>query len=47
MSRSLELKEEGNRHFQSGDFVGADSLYSKAYDTPATPLYSTTFTNMS
>lgn len=31
MSRSLELKEEGNRHFQDGDYVGAESLYSKAY----------------
>lgn len=31
MSRSLELKEEGNRHFQAGDYVGAESLYSKAY----------------
>ncbi|KAF7546811.1 hypothetical protein G7Z17_g8170 [Cylindrodendrum hubeiense] len=30
MSRSLQLKEEGNRCFQAGDYVGADSLYSKA-----------------
>lgn len=30
MSRSLQLKEEGNRHFQAGDFAGADSLYSQA-----------------
>ncbi|KAM4060497.1 u-box domain-containing protein [Hirsutella rhossiliensis] len=30
MSRAMQLKEEGNRRFQSGDFVGADSLYSKA-----------------
>ncbi|CAM1511746.1 Fc.00g092590.m01.CDS01 [Cosmosporella sp. VM-42] len=30
MSKSLQLKEEGNRCFQSGDYVGADSLYSKA-----------------
>ncbi|KND91884.1 E3 ubiquitin-protein ligase CHIP [Tolypocladium ophioglossoides CBS 100239] len=30
MSRSLQLKEDGNRLFQAGDFVGADSLYSKA-----------------
>lgn len=30
MSKSLQLKEEGNRHFQTGDYVGADSLYSKA-----------------
>lgn len=30
MSRSIALKEDGNRHFQAGDFVGADSLYSKA-----------------
>ncbi|KAI5463718.1 hypothetical protein BGZ63DRAFT_197986 [Mariannaea sp. PMI_226] len=30
MSKSLQLKEEGNRCFQAGDYVGADSLYSKA-----------------
>ncbi|OTA04346.1 hypothetical protein A9Z42_0049210 [Trichoderma parareesei] len=30
MSKSLQLKEEGNRHFQAGDYIGADSLYSKA-----------------
>ncbi|KAJ9161763.1 U-box domain-containing protein [Coniochaeta hoffmannii] len=30
MSRSMQLKEEGNRHFQSGDFVSAEALYSKA-----------------
>ncbi|KAL3965620.1 hypothetical protein ACCO45_002624 [Purpureocillium lilacinum] len=30
MSRSLQLKEEGNRHFQTGDYVGAESLYSQA-----------------
>ncbi|KAM0350107.1 hypothetical protein ACHAPU_003270 [Fusarium lateritium] len=30
MSNSLHLKEEGNKRFQSGDYAGADSLYSKA-----------------
>ncbi|KAL7911679.1 hypothetical protein GGI35DRAFT_443344 [Trichoderma velutinum] len=30
MSKSLQLKEEGNRHFQAGDYIGADGLYSKA-----------------
>ncbi|QPH17911.1 hypothetical protein C2857_002830 [Epichloe festucae Fl1] len=30
MSRSLQLKQEGNRHFQNGDYVGAEGLYSKA-----------------
>ncbi|KAF4451791.1 STIP1 likey and U-box containing protein 1 [Fusarium austroafricanum] len=30
MSKSLHLKEEGNKCFQAGDYVGADSLYSKA-----------------
>lgn len=30
MSKSLQLKEEGNKHFQAGDYIGADSLYSKA-----------------
>ncbi|KAK7403089.1 hypothetical protein QQX98_011154 [Neonectria punicea] len=30
MAKSLQLKEEGNRCFQAGDYVGADSLYSKA-----------------
>ncbi|KAK5988115.1 E3 ubiquitin-protein ligase CHIP [Cladobotryum mycophilum] len=30
MSKATALKEEGNRHFTSGDFVGADGLYSKA-----------------
>ncbi|KAI1638644.1 U-box domain-containing protein [Biscogniauxia mediterranea] len=28
--RSTQLKEEGNSYFQSGNFVGAESLYSKA-----------------
>lgn len=28
--RALLLKEEGNRHFQEGDYAGADALYSKA-----------------
>lgn len=30
MSKSTMLKEEGNRHFQAGDFVSAEALYSKA-----------------
>ncbi|UQC76737.1 U-box domain-containing protein [Colletotrichum lupini] len=30
MSRSIQLKEEGNRHFQQGDYAGAEALYSKA-----------------
>ncbi|UNI13304.1 RING-type E3 ubiquitin transferase [Purpureocillium takamizusanense] len=30
MSRSLSLKEEGNRLFQTGDYAGAESLYSRA-----------------
>ncbi|RTE82667.1 hypothetical protein BHE90_002821 [Fusarium euwallaceae] len=30
MSKSLQLKEEGNKRFQAGDYAGADSLYSKA-----------------
>lgn len=34
MEKSIELKEQGNRRFQNGDFVGADSLYSKAYVSP-------------
>ena len=33
--KSILLKEEGNRHFQSGDYTGAEGLYSKAYATPA------------
>ncbi|KAM3455137.1 hypothetical protein MY3296_002506 [Beauveria thailandica] len=30
MSRALQLKEEGNRLFQKGNYVGAESLYSQA-----------------
>lgn len=30
MSRSTQLKEDGNRHFQAGDYAGAESLYSQA-----------------
>jgi STIP1 family protein 1 len=30
MSKSMQLKEEGNKCFQAGDYAGADSLYSKA-----------------
>jgi len=27
---AILLKEEGNLHFQAGDFTGAEALYSKA-----------------
>ncbi|KAK4201050.1 putative CHIP protein [Triangularia verruculosa] len=30
MSKSQQLKEEGNRHFQKGDYVRAEALYSQA-----------------
>ncbi|KAB5577874.1 U-box domain-containing protein [Coniochaeta sp. 2T2.1] len=30
MSKATKLKEEGNRHFQAGDFISAEALYSKA-----------------
>lgn len=30
-AKSAQLKEEGNSHFKKEDYVGADSLYSKAY----------------
>ena len=30
-ARALLLKEEGNRHFGDGDYIGAEALYSKAY----------------
>ncbi|KAL8382069.1 hypothetical protein RB595_006044 [Gaeumannomyces hyphopodioides] len=30
MAEATRFKEEGNRHFQQGDFAGAESLYSKA-----------------
>lgn len=30
MSKSLLLKEEGNRCFQNRDYVSAEALYSKA-----------------
>ncbi|KYK59145.1 U-box domain-containing protein [Drechmeria coniospora] len=30
MSRSMQLKEDGNRHFLSGDYIGAEGFYSKA-----------------
>ncbi|PHH80362.1 hypothetical protein CDD80_1807 [Ophiocordyceps camponoti-rufipedis] len=43
MSRSTQLKEDGNRRYQAGDFVGADSFYSKAIlADPKSPLL---FTN--
>lgn len=30
-SRAIQLKEEGNRCFQQGNYTGAEGLYSKAY----------------
>jgi STIP1 family protein 1 len=30
MSKSVQLKEEGNRRFQAGDYVMAEALYSNA-----------------
>ncbi|KAI1474571.1 U-box-domain-containing protein [Daldinia eschscholtzii] len=30
VEKSTKLKEDGNHHFQSGDYIGAESLYSKA-----------------
>lgn len=37
MSRSqssIDLKQQGNQLFKNGDYVGADSLYSKACALP-------------
>lgn len=34
MSSALQLKEEGNRHFRTGDYSGAESFYSKASVSP-------------
>lgn len=30
MAKSIQLKEEGNRRFQAGDYVMAEALYSQA-----------------
>lgn len=30
-AKSTLLKEEGNSHFKKEDYIGAESLYSKAY----------------
>ncbi|KAK3400248.1 hypothetical protein B0T20DRAFT_180493 [Sordaria brevicollis] len=39
MSSSLALKEEGNRHFQKGDYIAAEALYTKAIlSDPSNPL---------
>lgn len=38
MERALQLKDEGNRHFQKGDYAGAESLYSQAYVHLTSPL---------
>ncbi|KAK3337823.1 hypothetical protein B0H65DRAFT_532038 [Neurospora tetraspora] len=36
---SIALKEEGNRHFQKGDYVAAEALYTKAIlSDPTNPL---------
>lgn len=36
---SLVLKEEGNRHFQKGDYIAAEALYTKAIlSDPTNPL---------
>ncbi|PMD20164.1 U-box-domain-containing protein [Hyaloscypha hepaticicola] len=38
-AKALEFKEKGNKCFQAGDFVAAESLYSKAIDCdPTNPL---------
>ncbi|EFX06056.1 u-box domain protein [Grosmannia clavigera kw1407] len=44
-AKALSLKEEGNRHFQEGDYAGADALYSKAII--ADPTNPTLYTNRS
>lgn len=33
-SGAIQLKDQGNRHFQAGDYVGAEGLYSKACARP-------------
>ncbi|KAK0726394.1 hypothetical protein B0T21DRAFT_33740 [Apiosordaria backusii] len=39
MSKSQQLREEGNRHFQKGDYVRAEALYSQALIVdPSNPL---------
>ncbi|KAF5722769.1 STIP1 likey U-box containing protein [Fusarium mundagurra] len=43
MSKALQLKNEGNKCFQAGDYFGADSLYSKAII--ADPKNPTLYTN--
>lgn len=35
-ARSLQLKEDGNKAFQSADYPGADAYYSKALILDAT-----------
>jgi hypothetical protein len=29
-AKAVQLKEEGNKYFQAGDYIGAEGLYSKA-----------------
>jgi hypothetical protein len=45
MSRALEFKEQGNRYFQTGDYVAAESLYTKAYEIPPPQLVTSTVEN--
>ncbi|KAK3939048.1 U-box domain-containing protein [Diplogelasinospora grovesii] len=42
-NKALQLKEEGNRYFQAGDYVSAEALYSKALI--ADPTNSMLYTN--
>jgi len=42
-ARAMHLKEEGNRRFQDGEYVGAEALYSKALI--ADPTNPTLYTN--
>ncbi|RBQ74531.1 hypothetical protein VDGD_21385 [Verticillium dahliae] len=30
-ARAAQLKEEGNRHFQKGDYINAEGCYSKGF----------------
>ena len=38
MAKPAQLKEEGNRRFQAGDYVMAEALYSQAYATLPPPF---------
>lgn len=37
-ARAVQLKNDGNVRFQARDYVGAESLYSKAYVAPSLPV---------